>query len=378
MRFQISGYHHLLLLIAIINAVVVSVYIYIAVQRPVEAPLHVIGDYEIIESDKIEDKVTNGWQESACPSRPPTPAYPVTLPRFAPSSITKNIFFLETKCSTSINAKMACAVESAALHHPDHHIHLAFTADKVSATDTIMQVLAQISNVHMSSLDIDTLAANSGKLGSWIKSLQWAKGTEWADINLSDAVRLVAVCQAGGTYLDLDLITIAPFPTTDAWVGREKWEHLSNGAFRLPKNHWLCEAATLELTENYRGDIWGHNGPGVFQRAIKNACNLDTIQNTNHCRDLVMLDPPAFYQIRWQKWESLFAAGGSSTWEWPQSAVGLHLWNKFSKNAPLKPGDSSVVDQVAEQHCPRIYNAIQTVGRINLLLSSPGWLGVYQ
>jgi len=378
MRFQITGYQQLLLFFVIIYAAAATIYIFITAQRPIESPSHTIGDYDVFETNKIEDKVTDGWQESACPTRPPAPAFPVTLPRFAPSPITKNIFFLETKCSTSINAKMACAVESAALHHPDHHIHLAFTAAKVSATDTIMQVLAQISNVHITSLDIDTLAANSGKLGTWIKSLQWAKGTEWAGINLSDAVRLVAVCQVGGTYLDLDLITIAPFPTTDAWVGREKWEQLSNGAFRLPKNHWLCEQATRELTENYRGDVWGHNGPGVFQRAIKNACNLETIQNTNHCRDLVMLEPPAFYQIRWQKWEELFKAGGSANWEWPQSAVGLHLWNKFSYNAPLYPGDSSVIDQVAEQHCPRVYNAIQTVRRINLLLSSPGWLGVYQ
>lgn len=55
---------------------------------------------------------------------------------------------------------------------------------------------------------------------------------DWAAINLSDALRLGVVCSVGGTYLDLDMWTVAPLPANDVWIGRERWDQLSNGAFR--------------------------------------------------------------------------------------------------------------------------------------------------
>ncbi|XP_066946340.1 lactosylceramide 4-alpha-galactosyltransferase-like isoform X2 [Macrobrachium rosenbergii] len=305
-----------------------------------------------------------GWRAAACPPHQETPPFPVRLPKFNASSEARNIFFLETTCASALNAKMACAVESAAVHHPDYYVHLALTSTHVGSTDAIIQALSTHQNILITTLDVDDAIQGTGKLNRWLKEMEWARGTDWAGINLSDALRLGVVCSVGGTYLDLDMWIVAPLPASDTWIGREKWDQLSNGAFRMPKDHWLCEEATRELTEHFKKNVWGHNGPGVFQRAVKNICNIHNISDHHHCKDLVMLEPSTFYPLHWKRWEDLFFAGGSSSWSWPQNTVGIHLWNKFSRGAPLLPGDGSIVDRTSKRNCPKVYSAVRQIRKL--------------
>lgn len=46
------------------------------------------------------------WKVAACPPSLNIPPFPVRLAVFAPSPQAKNVYFLETTCATSINAKM--------------------------------------------------------------------------------------------------------------------------------------------------------------------------------------------------------------------------------------------------------------------------------
>ncbi|XP_068249600.1 lactosylceramide 4-alpha-galactosyltransferase-like isoform X2 [Palaemon carinicauda] len=306
-----------------------------------------------------------GWRAAACPTQAEAPpAFPVRLPKFNASSDAKNIFFLETSCASALNAKMACAVESAAVHHPDYQVHLALTSTHVGGTDAIIQALATHQNIRIATLDVDDAIQGTGKLNRWLREMEWARGTDWAGINLSDALRLGVVCSVGGTYLDLDMWIVAPLPASDTWIGREKWDQLSNGAFRMPKDHWLCKEATTELTEHFKKNVWGHNGPGVFQRVVKNICNIHNISDYRQCKDLDMLEPSTFYPLHWKRWEDLFMAGGSNAWSWPQNTVGIHLWNKFSRGAPLHPGDGSIVDRTSKKNCPKVYSAVRQIRKL--------------
>ncbi|XP_037794911.1 lactosylceramide 4-alpha-galactosyltransferase-like isoform X1 [Penaeus monodon] len=305
-----------------------------------------------------------GWRAAACLPQVGTPPFPVRLPKFSPSAASKNVFFLETTCSSAVNAKMACAVESVAVHHHDHQVHLALTSTHVGGTDSIIQALAAYHNIRISTLDVDDVLGSSGRLGKWLREMEWARGTDWAAINLSDALRLGVVCSVGGTYLDLDMWTVAPLPPSDVWIGRERWDQLSNGAFRIPKDHWLCKDATTELTENFKGNVWGHNGPGVFQRVVKNNCKVDNLTDFHQCKDLVILAPATFYPLHWKRWEELFVSGGSTTWTWPHDTVGIHLWNKFSRGAPLHPGDGSVVDRTSKRNCPKVYATVRQIRKL--------------
>lgn len=305
-----------------------------------------------------------GWRAAACTPHTSTPSFPIRLPKFAASPTAKNIFFLETTCSSALNAKMACAVESVAVHHPDHQVHLALTSTHVGGTDAIIHALTTRHNIHISTLDVDDAIVGTGRLGNWLRGMEWARSTDWAGINLSDALRLGIVCSIGGTYIDLDIWTVAPLPAGDSWIGRELWDHLSNGAFRIPKDHWLCEEAIKELTEHFQGNVWGHNGPGVFQRVVKKICNVQNISDVHQCKDLIILAPPTFYPLHWKQWEELFVTGGSRSWTWPHNTVGIHLWNKFSRGSPLHPGDGSVVDRTSRRNCPKIYDTVKQIRKL--------------
>ncbi|XP_069194676.1 lactosylceramide 4-alpha-galactosyltransferase-like [Procambarus clarkii] len=306
-----------------------------------------------------------GWRAAACTLQASTtpPPFPVRLPKFTASSSAQNIFFLETTCASALNAKMACAVESAAVHHPDHQVHLALTSTHVGGTDAIIHALASYSNIHISTLDVDDVLEGTGRLGKWLRGMEWAR-SDWAGINLSDALRLGVVCSVGGIYLDLDMWTVAPLPSSESWIGRERWDHLSNGAFKIPKDHWLCVEAIRELTEHFQGNVWGHNGPGVFQRVVRKACNIQNITDVHQCKDLVMLAPSTFYPLHWKRWEELFVSGGGISWTWPQNTVGIHLWNKFSKGAPLHPGDGSIVDKTSQKNCPKIFDTVTQIRKL--------------
>lgn len=39
----------------------------------------------------------------------------------------------------------------------------------------------------------------------------------------------------------------------------------------------VANIAVHDFAENYRGDDWGYNGPGVITRALQKMCNTDTV-----------------------------------------------------------------------------------------------------
>ncbi|XP_042209505.1 lactosylceramide 4-alpha-galactosyltransferase-like isoform X2 [Homarus americanus] len=324
----------------------------------------VVADYEDhFAIDVVMGVEGGGWRSATCTPHTSTPPFPVRLPKFTATPSDKNVFFLETTCASALNAKMACALESVAIHHPDHQVHLALTSSHVSGTDAIIHTLTTYSNIHISTLDVDDALEGSGRLSKWLRGMEWAR-SEWAGINLSDALRLGVVCSVGGTYLDMDMWIVAPLPNTESWIGRERWDQLSNGAFKIPKDHWICDEAIRELTEHFQGNVWGHNGPGVFQRVVRKACNMQNISDVHQCKDLVMVAPSTFYPLHWKRWEELFAPSGSNSWRWPPDTIGIHLWNKFSSGAPLHPGDGSIVDVASQQNCPKVYDTVRQIRKL--------------
>ncbi|KAK4302441.1 hypothetical protein Pmani_025463 [Petrolisthes manimaculis] len=352
-----------------------------------------------------------GWREVVCPSfaSAPLPPFPIPLPPFqayankkggeggaegGSSPGTNNIYFLETTCAITLNAKMACAVESAATHHPTHTIHLALTATHISGTDQMLHTLAALPNTHLTALHPNALLTPSHPLVHWLNHGSWADNADWAGVTLSDIVRLMVVCESGGMYLDLDLLTLAPLPSSQAWLGRERWDQVSNGAFRLPKGHWLCGNVTNEVIDGYDGGVWGSSGPKAMQRALVNICNTANLSTITQCHDLQLLDPKTLYPIHYKEWEMIFlppttttttttktattggggvGEGDGGWWVPGPDTLALHLWNHFSAAVPLRPGDGSVLDLVARKNCPKVYRVVQNVNKLKQQLGANKW-----
>lgn len=324
-------------------------------------PARTVADYE--DHLSVEDTLGRNegvreedrgekWREIICPpSASHLPPYPLCLPPFHPQESEKNIFFLETSCAPTLNAKMACAVESAATHHPDHIVHLALTTTHVSGTDQVLHTLAALPNTRLTTFNPAITLSPTHPLGAWFRDGHWAHNADWAVVTLSDVVRLVVVCLVGGMYLDLDLI--------------------SNGAFRLPRGHWLCGSAEREVMAGYDSEVWGSSGPKALQRALSDYCPTTNISTLTRCGDLDLLVPKALYPINYREWERIFSPGAAGVkWNHPSETLALHLWNKFSATINLKPGDRSIVDQVAQNNCPKVYHLLQNVNKLKERLRS--------
>ncbi|XP_042226708.1 lactosylceramide 4-alpha-galactosyltransferase-like isoform X2 [Homarus americanus] len=312
--------------------------------------------YELVQVAEVKVE-KSGWRSVMCTnqSTAPTPIL-APLPKFSPSPEARNVFFLETTCAPGINAKMACAVESAARHHPAHQIHLALTNSFVRINDTFIQALSTLPNVRISTLDVDEVDKH-GQFGKWLRQMKWAKG-RWPEINLSDALRVGVVCSTGGIYLDLDMWIMGPLPDAESWLSREHQSQLTNSAFKLPKDHWFCEEAKKGMMGHFMPNVWGYNGPYLFQNTIKRFCHVKITPTLHSCRDLMFLDPALLFPIHYAVWEHYFRPNGNRRWKRPSNMVGIHLWNKLSSKRPLNPGDGSIVDKVAQENCPHVYKTL--------------------
>ncbi|KAK8392154.1 hypothetical protein O3P69_017631 [Scylla paramamosain] len=186
------------------------------------------------------------------------------------------IFFLQTSCTATFTAREACAVESAARHHPRRPIQVLLTTPTLNAAHPLLQVVKGVGNIHLSWLDLDQVFS-AAPLEEWHRARQWLSAApDHSKLNhihntsipanqqhpkalpiqatllpssgynkavmMSDAARLELLRRYGGTYLDLDTITLAPLPSTYAYVARLSDRLISNGVMSFPPGHVLLQA----------------------------------------------------------------------------------------------------------------------------------------
>lgn len=127
----------------------------------------------------------------------------------------KNIFFLETSCSSDgvvkLNTRQACAIESAALTNPDHQIFVLFASPVGFRNITplpIIDLILSYENVHLNSLNI-TQYAEKTPLEEWIKNGDLFRSI-FMNAHTSDVLRYLTLWKFGGTYLDLDVVVRKP------------------------------------------------------------------------------------------------------------------------------------------------------------------------
>lgn len=60
------------------------------------------------------------------------------------------------------------------------------------------------------------------------------------------------------------------------FAGAEDWEDVAAGVIGFRTGSGLgrriADACLRDLKKNFRGDIWGNNGPGVITRTLQKIC----------------------------------------------------------------------------------------------------------
>lgn len=124
--------------------------------------------------------------------------------------VKRSIFFHETSCfgrsEAILNARQACAVESAAMMNPNMTVYLLYLSpSKLSESSRVLyEILKDYSNVKIRRIMINEYVKDT-PLERWYAS-GILKSSYWPTSHMSDILRYLTLWKYGGIYLDLDVV----------------------------------------------------------------------------------------------------------------------------------------------------------------------------
>lgn len=114
------------------------------------------------------------------------------------------LFFAYTPLTAS--HKYLCSIESAAIHNPDHVVKLFIPNPESVEIKNWIQSVRLGDRVTVEGLNY-TRYFSGTQLESWYTSGRFSRST-WPDQNLGNAFRLALLWHIGGTYMDMDIISV--------------------------------------------------------------------------------------------------------------------------------------------------------------------------
>ncbi|CAO1341100.1 unnamed protein product [Diamesa serratosioi] len=276
----------------------------------------------------------------------------------------RNIFFHETSGLFKLNARQACAVESAALMNPDLNVFLLFLSENgfPNATTTpLFDAMLKYRNIHINYLNI-TQYAEGTPMQEWIKKDKLSQ-SKYQISHTSDVLRFLTLWKYGGTYLDLDVVVLKPVDTFSNYAGVESSEFVGSAIINMSqdgKGHELAEICVRELVEHFDGVEWANNGPALLTRILRKMCNTDDNfeMNIERCRGFQVLPQEYFYAISFPDYAKFFEEGYlKETMEKLKNSIIVHIWNKLSESTKLSVNSTSPYIHMAKQYCPKVIEA---------------------
>ena len=299
------------------------------------------------------------------------------LPDFDPNSKSdkpvrdRNIFFHETSCFEDgglvLNARQACAVESAAKMNPGMTVYLLFvSSSKISnQSREFFNQLQSYPNVRIRHVYPEKYVENTS-LELWYKS-GVLKKSQWPRSHMSDILRYLTLWKYGGIYLDLDVVVTMSLERLTNFAGAEDWDDVAAGVMGFditPLGRRVIDMCVRDLKKNFRGDIWGNNGPGVITRSLQKICSTKYARDmsTTRCQGFKVFPPSAFYPVHYKKWKMYFETRDkNTTMKMLEKAMVIHVWNKLSKSQEVRVNSDVPYAVIARKHCPKVFSNCGTV-----------------
>ncbi|KAF5285512.1 hypothetical protein FQR65_LT13209 [Abscondita terminalis] len=283
----------------------------------------------------------------------------------------KSIFFLETSCYSYINdkitlrARQACAVESAALNNPEYSVYLLFVSpgiikDEDTEADRILKALLTYKNVNLFHLNYEKYTKNTPVENLYTESK--VEKSLYSLSHASDVLRYLTMWKYGGVYLDLDVISLKSLSDlppnfaaleADDTVGSAVLAFSSNGS-----GHEFAQMCLEDLKEDFRGDVWIHNGPGVITRLLTKLCEASPSKEmvTRNCSGFKVFPPEQFYPVHYSNWKSYFESQSIDYIEdVTKNSYIMHIWNKLSGATKIPVNTEVPYTTFAKKFCPKVF-----------------------
>ncbi|KAM5164057.1 alpha-1,4-N-acetylglucosaminyltransferase-like [Mantella aurantiaca] len=251
-----------------------------------------------------------------------------------------------------------CAIESAAHVYKDRPVAYFMKGLNETNSDKAKKKyfpkFISSNNIYIFPLKFNEVFAGTPLL-SWYNKVDPTREIYWTHVS-ADGCRLALIWKYGGIYMDTDIISIRPIPHQH-FLAAESNQCSSNGVFGFPSHHNFTMKSMEDFVLNYRGAVWGYQGPSLFTRILKTICNIPIFNGEADiaCGNITFLHPKHFYPIPYPQWKRYYEV-------WTKTpnfdiSYGLHLWNYMNRieRKAMVPGSNSLVEHLYKQYCPSTY-----------------------
>ncbi|XP_032595227.1 lactosylceramide 4-alpha-galactosyltransferase isoform X2 [Drosophila grimshawi] len=241
---------------------------------------------------------------------------------------------------------------------------LQLTARQKEEKLPLIDAIRSYGNVQLRQLNIRRYALRT-PINEWVKHGELFS-SRYLVSHISDLLRFVTLYRFGGIYLDMDVVVLRSLEDVSLnYAGPESETHLAAGVMGMAPfgfGHEIAEACLRDFQQNFDGQKWGNNGPGVITRVAQKICATKNISlmlaDRKRCLGFRVFERNAFYAVPRKHWRHFFEPKYlEETLELTRDSYLVHMWNKHSKQLPIKVGSSTAYGKYAEQHCPKTYAA---------------------
>ncbi|KAJ8729844.1 hypothetical protein PYW07_016882 [Mythimna separata] len=272
-------------------------------------------------------------------------------PAFSPK--TKSIFFHETSCRGGIDSRQACAVESAALVHPDWDVYLLFTSPvtEVMLKRSCLAKLLEYPNIKLARIHAYSYTRKTA-VSRIVSEKLWK--SKKAVQHCLDIMKMLTLSRFGGVSLDLDVLVTKPFNCLPSnWIAKESPYLLASGVMRFSKNavgRNFTKKVLRQIASTYNVISWSYNGASAIERVLLRRCK-EAMKRTGDCRGITIYGDELFYPIQMSNAHSLINEGTLPRVK--GEPYTYCLWNLLT--SALKVHQKSPFVELAKEVCPRIY-----------------------
>ena len=293
-------------------------------------------------------------------------------PNALPTVVT-NVFFVKVAVQfPTLEGDELCGLESAMrafgrqqLEYPNITVCVFLLTTSDFIPPGTVDAMQQLYGMKLHVLLWEDYMARWRAAGTLPHMMQWFDGGQWKEgfvlNNLSNGMRLVLLYNHGGAYFDLDIVHLrAPRNLTNFISWQKTNNLLNNAALGFQRHFGYMEMASKRFAENFKGKIWGNNGPNRLTATWTEFCNATARARTAAagaplpawCSEMQLLPPQAYYPVYYQDRIQLYSEVAGRKVSIGGDTYGTHLWKAMKNKASIVEVDS-VFHKLARQVCPQ-------------------------
>ncbi|XP_071521135.1 lactosylceramide 4-alpha-galactosyltransferase-like isoform X2 [Panulirus ornatus] len=246
-----------------------------------------------------------------------------------------------------------------------------FTQMSCRTALTRREVLAGLRNVQLAWLDLDQVF-NEEPLQRWHGGRLWLlEATGHMVTIVGDAARVELLRRYGGTYLDLDALTLRPLPNTTNWLARVTDHLVGNGVLSFTSGHPLLQAVVADIPTAFDPTSHISIGPELLTRHLQRLCPDNASLPSGSpakpeaCGSVTIWPSQFVYPFHFgfesHELPSIFREGlglGPAFFN-STRAFSLHLYNSLSERSFVTLTGDSILKEAFCRNCPQVMQILR-------------------